>query len=100
MENKIAEIEKGCGKLFKQKDDVGMTKCGKNILCPVCKIELQAYKESQEIFRKEIKKFCDEILQPLTNLSVKVERKNYFKFISKKETELLKNLGISGGEDK
>ena len=28
--------KKGCGKLFEQEDDVGLTKCGNSVLCPEC----------------------------------------------------------------
>ncbi len=39
---KEEEIKKGCGELFEQEDDVGMTMCGKRPLCPKCQIKLDA----------------------------------------------------------
>ena len=42
------EVKKGCGELFEQKDDVGMTKCGERPLCPKCKAKLDAIEKDSE----------------------------------------------------
>lgn len=64
IKQKISEIEKGCGKLYRGVTD--KDKCFSiprfNNLCPTCKATLQAYLECEKIIKEEKIKMIDDEL--------------------------------------
>jgi len=93
IQDKISEVEKGCGKLARQ--GAFKAECGIELLCPTCQAKLLAFKEAQDILAerdKEILEIIDKFMNNLDfNKDGRFEEKGYCETaLYKKDFEKLK----------
>lgn len=73
IQQKISEIEKGCGNTIVDRHYHSQGDCGlKGYLCPTCQATLSAYLECEKIIKEEKIKMIDDVIKFLDNIHEQV----------------------------